>query len=75
MKTSTPSVSRADIQVSSLYCLRDDLAARIALRRRIGGFDWSSDSADMADAMTRAVRVWFRVVRGARVSMATARGF
>jgi hypothetical protein len=68
-------IRRSDLAVMSLYGVRDGLALRIAARRRIGWFDWSSDSYDMRVAMARAVRVWFRVVRGARVSRSMAMGF
>lgn len=65
----------SDIQVMSLYDLAAAVAARIAARRRIGGFDHCGDSADMRMATARGVRVWFRVVRGARVSLAAAASF
>ena len=68
-------IRRGDLAVMSLYAVRDEVAARMASRMRMGFFDWSSDSYDMRVAMARAVRVWFRVVRGSRVSRSMAMGF
>lgn len=68
-------VSVSDLKVMSLYAVRDEIAERMAARMRIGTFDWCFDSHSMSSAMARAVRVWFRVVRGARVSKAEAAGF
>ena len=68
-------MTRNDIRAGSLYTLADELAARMSARRRIGWFDHCSDSPDRRAAMARAARVWFRVVRGTRMSAREARDF
>jgi hypothetical protein len=50
-------------------------AKRMSRRMRIGWFDWSGGSYDMQRAMARAVRVWFRVQRGVRMSRREAMAF
>ena len=64
-----------NLSVMGLYSIRDAVAVKACNRRKNWPFDHCDDSPDMRDAMARAVRVWFRVVRATRVSKAMARGF
>lgn len=52
----------------NLYQIRDRLAHLRAGRRRIGWFDFSSDSWDMQTTMARALRIFMRT-RGVRVPL------
>lgn len=62
-------LSVRDVKAMSLYALADEMARRLSSRRRIGPWDWSRNSEDMRLAMGRAVRAWFRVQRGVRISV------
>lgn len=52
----------------NLYQIRDRLAQLRAGRRRIGWFDFSSDSWDMQTTMARALRIFMRT-RGVRMPL------
>jgi hypothetical protein len=61
------------IKALGMCQLQKLVAERTAARRRIGWFDHCSDSYDMREAMARAVRVYFRVQVGARLSLRECR--
>jgi len=68
-------MTRNDLKVTGLYDLQAEVATRMAARRRIGPFDHSFGSFDQRVAMTRAVRIWHRVVMNTRLTLRQCEGF